>query len=90
MCIRDRLYNPPIEEFSVLTTRVDAGAEVKHPALRGLSIVIVLSGRGTLAADGKNLPLTPGLVYFIGAATEATFVGTEALELGRAFVEPRN
>lgn len=83
------LYNPPIEEFSVLTTRVDASGEVKHPALRGPSIVIVLSGRGTLAADGKGMPLSPGLVYFIGAATEATFVGTEALEIGRAFAEPR-
>ena len=68
----------------------DAGAEVTHPALRGPSIVIVLSGRDTLAADGKHLPLSPGLVYFIGAATAATFVGTEALEIGRAFVEPRN
>ena len=82
------LYNPPIDEFSVLLTRMARGAHAPQRALHGPSILLVVDGTGALEADGQRFPLVPGLVYFIGAETPTAYDAHEALTIGRAFVEP--
>lgn len=66
------LYDPPIDEFSVLLTNLDnAGDSEAIPGINGPSILIVTSGSGKLnfTAGGKPIDneITAGSVYFIGA-----------------------
>lgn len=83
------LYDPPIEEFSVLATKLEAGQAEIHPALEGPSIVIVTDGSGTLAFDGdEDGALKVGSVWFVAAGQEVTVKAEgEGIVLYRAFVE---
>lgn len=89
------LYDPPIEEFSVLMTRLakDDASELQRP-LQGPSILIVTSGSGTLTSyppsgsksEEKTFQLNkPGQVFFVGAQTKIRLQGD--LVVFRSFVE---
>lgn len=89
------LYDPPIEEFSVLMTQLKkTDASELQRALHGPSILIVTSGSGTLTsyppleskAEEKTFQLKkPGQVYFVGAETKIKLQGD--LVVFRSFVE---
>ncbi|KZT53367.1 mannose-6-phosphate isomerase [Calocera cornea HHB12733] len=80
------LYDPPIEEFSVLLTQLAEGEEDAYGAIDGPSILIVTEGEGELVADGKTNAIKKGQVWFIGADVDASFKGTSGgLVLYRAF-----
>ncbi|KAL0254579.1 Mannose-6-phosphate isomerase [Diplodia seriata] len=65
------LYDPPIDEFSVVRTALRApGAKVTFDPIMGPSIVLCTSGRGTIAVGPKKEPIEPGFVYFVGATAE--------------------
>lgn len=86
------LYDPPIEEFSVVTTRLGKGGVVKNKGVDGPSIVIVLDGAVQVSeagVDGEGLRLERGQLAFVGAGVEVEFsnVGEEEVGLARAFVE---
>ena len=73
-----KLYDPPIDEFSVALVDTKSAGEERHPPIDGPSIIIVtsLDGNGTIEADGKSLSLhRPGQVFFVGANTEVIFKG---------------
>lgn len=88
------LYDPPIEEFSVLHTNLAAGVEEKQPGVEGPSVLIVTRGRGWLECEGVREEkgegeLREGSVWFVSAGRE---VGLKAaaeggMEVYRAFVE---
>lgn len=92
------LFDPPIEEFAVLMTRLTKGqpSELQR-GLRGPSILIVTSGTGTLTSvpspeaqsEERHFALSkPGQVYFVGAETKIQLqAGEENLVVFRAFVE---
>ena len=93
------LYDPPIEEFSVLMTRLGKGdgAEVQR-AIKGPSILIVTGGTGSLTsipststqAEERHFALTkPGQVFFVGADTKIQLQADKDADLVvfRAFVE---
>ena len=65
------LYDPPIDEFSVVWTKMDGEQTEKHKPVEGPSILIVTSGSGTLTGEAlkteSNFELKEGYVYFIGA-----------------------
>jgi len=88
-----KLYDPPIDEFSVLLTVLapDGYLQEKHEAIAGPSIFIVTTGHGTITwLEGSyrfQNPLQKGEVFFVGADTEVTFVSEERLVVYRAFVE---
>ncbi|WFD35299.1 5'-3' exoribonuclease 2 [Malassezia cuniculi] len=82
------LYNPPIDEFAVLLTRIGGGKGSEQRAIHGPSILLVVEGTGSLTADGQKLPLAPGLVYFVGAETPVVYEASEPLTISRAFIEP--
>lgn len=67
------LYDPPIEEFSLVRTvlRGDAAKVVFEP-LDGPSIVICTSGRGTIAVGPTVERISEGHVYFVGSTAELT------------------
>jgi mannose-6-phosphate isomerase len=81
-----REYNPPIEEFSILQTKL-MGKTENIKGVNGPGIMIVTEGSGKFEADGKSVDLGTGSIYFIPAMEDVTLtgVGTDAFVVYRAF-----
>ena len=88
---KTQLYDPPIDEFSVLQVKLEgADATEKHRPIEGPSLCVVTGGSGKIAAkDGKDgVDVRRGMVVFIAAETEVEMTsGEDGLELYRAYVE---
>lgn len=88
------LYDPPIDEFSVLLTNVPAGKSEVHEPVDGPSIFIATSGGGRLRWEesGGRECVTQlekqGLVFFVAAGVQVEFIAEgQGLTVYRAFVE---
>lgn len=86
------LYNPPIEEFSVLLTDLKAGEEERFEAIDGPSIIIFtkLEGSGLITVNGQNEIQVDrvGMVFFVGSGTELVLNSKDGgMICYRAFVE---
>jgi len=68
------LYNPPIEEFSILCTTLSPAYKRAEyfRGIRGPSIVIVTEGDGRIIVKDKVYDARKGSIYFIGANTPIT------------------
>ncbi|PNP48637.1 hypothetical protein TGAMA5MH_00328 [Trichoderma gamsii] len=65
------LYDPPIEEFSVVRTLLRGeGAKATFDPLEGPSIVICTNGKGTIAVGDAKHEIEEGHVYFVGSTAE--------------------
>jgi len=65
------LYDPPIEEFSVIMTALKKkGAKATFDPIEGPSIFICTSGEGTISVGPKKEEVKAGYVYFVGATAE--------------------
>lgn len=65
------LYDPPIEEFSVVRTLLRGdGAKATFEPIEGPSIVICTSGKGRIAVGPTSYEMKEGYVYFVGATAE--------------------
>ncbi|ORY87707.1 mannose-6-phosphate isomerase [Protomyces lactucae-debilis] len=81
------LYDPPIEEFSVVQTEVPGGKQEVHKGVQGPSILIATSGDGKLTVGNKTLEFVQGQVFFVGATAELTISADKDVVIYRAFVE---
>ena len=83
------LYDPPIEEFSVVRTVLkDAGAKATFEGVAGPSIVICTSGSGKISVGPKTEDIKEGWVYFVGATAELVIESdSEELVTFKAFCE---
>ncbi|TQS37973.1 hypothetical protein Golomagni_01531, partial [Golovinomyces magnicellulatus] len=64
------LYDPPIEEFSVLQTNLrKTGSKANFEQICGPSIILCTSGSGMISTESKFEQMRKGYVYFIGAST---------------------
>ncbi|KAK5081145.1 Mannose-6-phosphate isomerase [Lithohypha guttulata] len=83
------LYDPPIEEFSVVRTALKkSGAKATFEGLAGPSIVIATSGSGKISVGPKVEDLKEGYVYFVGATAELVIESDgDELVTFRAFCE---
>ncbi|OUM57662.1 hypothetical protein PIROE2DRAFT_55171 [Piromyces sp. E2] len=65
------LYNPPIEEFSILCTTLTPYRKKTEffRGIRGPSIIIVTEGDGRIIFKDKVYDACKGSIYFIGANT---------------------
>lgn len=82
------LYDPPIDEFAVLVTELEAGEEEEHPAIHGPSIFIVTKSGGSFEWNNESHNFKQdGEVFFIGAGTSIKFKASGPLLVYRAFVE---
>lgn len=84
------LYDPPIEEFSVVRTALnDPGAKATFEGIEGPSIVICTQGKGKLSVGPKVEEVAEGWVYFVGATAELVVEcgGEEGLVIFRALCE---
>ncbi|KFA67949.1 hypothetical protein S40285_03548 [Stachybotrys chlorohalonatus IBT 40285] len=82
------LYDPPIEEFSVVRTVLRGGKATFDP-LEGPSVVICTGGKGRIAVGPTSEEIAEGFVYFVGATAELVLekTGDEELTTFRAFCE---
>ncbi|OLN87072.1 Mannose-6-phosphate isomerase 1 [Colletotrichum chlorophyti] len=65
------LYDPPIEEFSVVRSLLKGdGSKATFEPLEGPSIVICTSGRGSIAVGPTVEKISEGNVYFVGSTAE--------------------
>ena len=72
------LYDPPIEEFSVVKTDLKKkGAKATFEQIAGPSIFICTSGSGKISVGPKIEEVKPGYVYFVGAAAEVVLESEE-------------
>ena len=83
------LYDPPIEEFSVVRTVLKKdGAKATFEGLAGPSIIICTNGGGTIAVGPKKEDFKEGWVYFVGATAELVVESNvEEMVTFRAFCE---
>ncbi|KAF2861502.1 mannose-6-phosphate isomerase [Piedraia hortae CBS 480.64] len=84
------LYDPPIEEFSVVRMTLDLpGASVTFEPIEGPSVVICTQGNGTITVGSTTKELKEGYVYFVGATAQLkmtnTGKGRERLVASKAF-----
>ena len=85
-CKFSTLYDPPIEEFSVVRTELK-NAEERMGPIDGPSLIIVTNGSGKLLAKGFETELKEGSVWFIGAGVEINLKSESEMVTHRAFVE---
>ncbi|EHK25830.1 uncharacterized protein TRIVIDRAFT_85530 [Trichoderma virens Gv29-8] len=65
------LYDPPIEEFSVVRSLLRGeGAKATFDPLEGPSIVICTGGKGTIAVGPTKQEIKEGYVFFVGSTAE--------------------
>jgi mannose-6-phosphate isomerase len=66
------LYDPPIEEFSVVRTllRGGEGAKATFDPIDGPSIVICTAGKGKISVGPTSEEVKAGYVFFIGATAQ--------------------
>ena len=84
------LYDPPIEEFSVVKTELKkAGAKATFEGIEGPSIFICTAGEGTIAVGSKKEEVKEGYVFFLGATAECVLESTsrEGFTTFKAFCE---
>ncbi|KAJ1669737.1 Mannose-6-phosphate isomerase [Coemansia sp. RSA 25] len=63
------VYDPPIDEFSVVRTALGAGQADALAAVEGPQVLLAVEGKGRLLAAGEEHALLPGHVYFVCANT---------------------
>jgi len=83
-----KFYAPPMSEFNLLVTQLNAGTKEKHSAIQGPSIMFVTGGKGTMRVAEKEVDLSSGYIFFIGQGVEVEFETTnEEMTLYRAYAE---
>ncbi|KAL1961104.1 hypothetical protein VTO42DRAFT_3049 [Malbranchea cinnamomea] len=80
-------YAPPISEFNVLATQLQAWENETHTAINGPSLMIVIRGDGRMDAEGKRIDLHDGDVFFVGQGISLDFSTELGLLVYRAYIE---
>ncbi|KAL4950674.1 mannose-6-phosphate isomerase [Aspergillus filifer] len=71
------LYDPPIEEFSVVKTDLRrTGAKATFDPVTGPSILICTGGTGKISVGPKSEEIKEGYVFFVGANAECIIENT--------------
>ncbi|KAF2130716.1 mannose-6-phosphate isomeras-like protein [Dothidotthia symphoricarpi CBS 119687] len=84
---KTKMYAPPLSEFSMLASEVEAGEKETIGKLAGPSVMIVTEGQGALEVEGKTYELSAGYIFFVGHGVEIGIKATESLKAFTAFVE---
>ncbi|KAL8885361.1 MAG: hypothetical protein Q9215_006782 [Flavoplaca cf. flavocitrina] len=83
------LYDPPIEEFSVVKTELnDEGAKATFEAIDGPSVILCTAGSGSISVGPKTEKVKAGYVFFVGATAECVLESdSESFTTFKAFCE---
>ena len=75
------LYDPPIDEFSVVQTTLRGnGAKATFDPLDGPSIIICTAGKGKISVGPTVQEIKEGYVFFVGATAECVLESEGAAE----------
>jgi mannose-6-phosphate isomerase len=74
------LYDPPIEEFSVVRTVLGKKAKATFDGIPGPSIIICTEGSGKISVGPKEEEIKAGYVYFVGATACLVLEGGDSGE----------
>jgi len=80
-------FKPPMSEFNMLVTELQAGEKEIVKPVWGPSIMTVTSGSGKMIVDGQDFSLEEGSIYFIGQGVGVEFSSRGALVAYRAYAE---
>ena len=87
-CCHSTLYDPPIEEFSIVRTELKGGEIEEMGGISGPSILIVTAGGGKLSTPSGYLKtLNEGSIWFIAANEEISLKAAVDMVTYRAFAE---
>jgi mannose-6-phosphate isomerase len=87
------LYDPPIEEFSVVRTLLRKAGKATFEGISGPSIIICTEGNGKIRVGTRSEEMKTGYVYFVGATANVVLEAEEGEEdfmTFRAFCELGN
>ncbi len=84
---KTKVYAPPMSEFNMLVTQLEAGEKETVKAIDGPSVMIATSGAATLTAEGKSHDIKTGYIFFVGQGVETTFESHDGIEIFRAYAE---
>lgn len=85
---KSQLYAPPLSEFDMLQTKLEAGEEEVLQALGGPLVFVATKGNAMLKANGKVYEVREGSVFFVAHGTELELEGQGGgFMMHAAFVE---
>ncbi|KNC76069.1 phosphomannose isomerase type I [Sphaeroforma arctica JP610] len=76
-----RIFDPPIEEFTLAKVDVNAGSSYDLPVVDGPSLILVTTGAGSTG----DINITPGTTLFLAAGMPLTLSATEKMTAYRAY-----
>lgn len=84
---KTKLYAPPLAEFNILAVELGQGEREKIEALTGPSVLVVTGGEGKMKAQGKDVEIKEGYVFFVGRGNSLEFEAQSGLQLFIPFAE---
>lgn len=85
---KTKIFAPPMSEFNMLVTQLNADDKETVKAVRGPSIMFVTSGKGKMIVEGKSHELDFGYIFFIGQGVDVQFeTQDEKMMVYRAYAE---
>ena len=80
-------YAPPMSEFNMLKTSLQAGETEFQEKIAGPSVIFATSGTGKMKAGGEEFDINEGYIFFAGQGVEIEFSSKDGLEVYRAYAE---
>ncbi|KAK7931037.1 phosphomannose isomerase type I [Apiospora marii] len=81
------VYAPPMSEFNMLKTDLQAAGESDDlAAIDGPGVMIVTGGEGTLKAEGKEFPLKSGYIFYVAPGAAVRFETQSSLQVHMAVI----
>lgn len=80
-------YAPPMSEFNMLKTSLQAGEKEVQDKIAGPSVIFATGGAGKMKAGGEDFDISEGYIYFAGQGVEIEFAAEKGLDVYRAYAE---
>ena len=80
-------YAPPMSEFNMLMTKLQAGEREMHKKIAGPSVIFATDGAGKMKAGEQEFEIDEGYIFFAGQGVELELSSEKDLEVYRAYAE---
>lgn len=80
-------YAPPMSEFNMLKTNLQAAEREVHEKIAGPSVIFATSGAGKMKSGGEDFDINEGYIFFAGQGVEIEYSSEKGLEVYRAYAE---
>lgn len=80
------VYRPPIREFDMLKTDLQAGEFDEVGPHEGPGVLIVTQGQGKMEADGEHFELKKGYIYFVAPNVTLLWTTSSTLQVHMAVI----